>query len=116
MPGVLTQAVGRQDVLIRRGVSERWGVVWEQDDGTGFHPVDLLAWTGRLTIVSPHGDVWVDQPVELTSDGHAIATIAPATTSGSEWVGRPAGSWAITATSPDGHVERLGEGTIRIED
>ncbi|MCD7100440.1 hypothetical protein [Pseudoclavibacter sp. 13-3] len=116
MPGVLTQAVGRQDVLIRRGVSARWGVLWEQDDGSGFQPVDLLTWSGTLRVSSPHGDVWLEQPVELTSDGLAIADLAASTTSSDVWAGRPRGTWTITATSPDGHVERLGEGTIRIED
>lgn len=116
MSGVLTQAIGRQDVLIRRGVSARWGVRWEQDDGTGFRPVDLLAWSGTLRISSPRGDVWVEQPVQLTADGHAIADLSAAVTSPDAWAGRPYGAWTITATSPDGHVERLGEGTIRIED
>jgi hypothetical protein len=116
MPGVLTDRVPQQDVLIRRGVDARWGVVWEQDDGTGFHPVDMLGWSAVVRLTSLNGDVWLEQAIWPTSDGHAIAELAAAATADPVWAGRRIGLWSITATSPDGHVERLGEGTIRIED
>lgn len=116
MPGVLTDHVPQQDVLIRRGVDARWGVLWEQDTGAGFAPVDMLGWGGVLRLTSLNGDVWLEQAIAPTSDGHAIAELAPAATLDPVWAGRRIGSWAITVTSPDGLVERLGEGTIRIED
>lgn len=116
MPGVLTDAVPQQDVLIRRGTDARWGVLWQQDAGAGFAPVDLIDWVGKLVLSSLSGDVWLEQRVATTSDGHAIAEVPAAVTAGTEWAGRAIGQWAITATSPDGAVVRLGEGTIRIGD
>lgn len=116
MSGVLAQPVGRQDVLVRRGTTARWGVLWEQDTGAGFAPVNMLGWVGVLRLTSLNGDVWLEQEIAPTSDGYAIAELAPAVMAGPVWAGRRVGSWAITVTSPDGLVERLGEGTIRIED
>jgi hypothetical protein len=113
---VLAQATGRQDVLLRRGVTETWGVRWEQsEDGSTFTPVDLSAWTGVVELRSMSNDVWLSKPVIGDSSGLAAATITPADTAAPEWVGRPSGTWLINMTAPDGRVERLGDGYFYLE-
>lgn len=114
---VLTEATGRGDVLIRRGVTTQWGVRWERsiDGGATFEAVDLSDWTAVLELRSPLGEVWLSKAVTTDASGLAVATIDPADTADPEWGGRSSGSWLINATAPDAHVERLADGYFAFE-
>lgn len=116
MSGVLTDHVPQQDVLIRRGVDARWGVVWEQDAGEGFSPVDMLGWESTVRLESQQGDLWLATTATCTSDGHAIVDIPAADTADAVWGGRRLGRWSVTVTDPDGAVTRLADGNLRVED
>lgn len=39
--GTLAENVGRGDILLLRGITNRLAVKWERDSGSGFKPVDL---------------------------------------------------------------------------
>lgn len=101
--------VGRLDVRLVRGDSERLGGRWRQryPDGT-VKAVDLGSWSGRLELRSPDGsELWYSQACgSMTSDGYAIADIPPSALSGDVWVQRRAGQWRIRATGPGGGVVR----------
>ena len=116
MAGVLTDHVPQQDVLIRRGVDARWCVLWEQDAGKGFSPVDMLGWASVVRLESLHGYLWLETTAECTEDGYAIITIPAASTTGKVWAGRAVGRWSVTVTDPNGAVTRLADGNLRVED
>ena len=101
--------VGRLDVRLVRGDSERLGGRWRQryPDGT-VKAVDLSSWSGRLELRSPDGsELWYSQACgSMTSDGYAIADFPPSALSGDVWVQRRAGRWRIRATGPGGGVVR----------
>lgn len=101
--------VGRLDVRLVRGDSERLGGRWRQryPDGT-VKAVDLGAWSGVVELRSPDGsELWYSQACgSMTSDGYAIADIPPSALSGDVWVQRRAGRWRIRATGPGGGVVR----------
>lgn len=106
---VFGRKVGRADLRLVRGDSERVSVWWRQryPDGT-VKAVDLGAWSGRLELRSPDGsELWYSQACgSMTSDGYAIADIPPSALSGDVWVQRRAGRWRIRATGPGGGVVR----------
>lgn len=101
--------VGRLDVRLVRGDSERLGGRWRQryPDGT-VKAVDLSSWSGVVELRSPDGsELWYSRACgEMTSDGYAIADIPPSALSGDVWVQRRAGRWRIRATGPGGGVVR----------
>lgn len=119
MSGVLTQATARQDILLRRGVTEMWTVRCTQDRGAGYVAQDLTGWTGQMTIESPFGVVWLTRPVSTDPvalrDGFATVTVPASALAAAVWAGRREASWRLDMTAPDGHVERLADGAIRIE-
>jgi hypothetical protein len=119
MGGVLTEATATADKLLRRGVTERWTVRCEQDRGQGFVPQDLSGWTGVVVIEGSFGEEWLTLPVSTDpvalKDGFATVTVPASTLTDVVWAGRKSGSWRMDMTAPDGHVERLGDGAIRIE-
>ncbi len=101
--------VGRLDVRLVRGDSERLGGRWRQryPDGT-VKAVDLSSWSGVVELRSPDGsELWYSRACgSMTSDGYAIADIPPSALSGDVWVQRRAGRWRIRATGPGGGVVR----------
>lgn len=116
MPWVLTQDTPRQDILIRRGVSEKFGVLWEEDDGTGagFQPVDLTAWSCVLRIASPMGEMWAEMQAIPGSNGVVSVEIAADALMAPEWAARGSGQWSLTASLGD-RVERLADGNYYLE-
>ena len=107
---VFGRKVGRADLRLVRGDSERVSVWWRQRNVlTGVvTPVDMSWWSGRLELRSPDGsELWYSQACgSMTSDGYAIADIPPSALSGDGWVQRRAGRWRIRATGPGGGVVR----------
>lgn len=114
MPFVLTQHTPRQDILLRRGVTEKIGVLWEEDAGTGFVPVDLSGWTVTFRIASPLGEIWAEIPAIGGVSGIASAELSASTFAGPEWAARGSGQWAMTAVMGD-RAERLADGNYYLE-
>lgn len=112
---VLSRESGRGDLHIRRGVSEAYAVSWTWDEGHGPYPVDLTDWTAECVLRSPQGDVWLTVPCTTHADGLAVARFSHDAFADPVWAGRPQGSWHMNATSPTGHVERLGDGYFYLE-
>lgn len=108
---------GRQDIILRRGVTDSLAVSWmrSSDGGATFQPVDLSAWTGALELLSTGGEVWLSKPVMLDEFGMATVAVDPADTSDLVWAGRASGVWRIDATDVDGYVERLASGYFFLE-
>lgn len=100
--------VGRLDVRLVRGDSERLGGRWRQryPDGT-------------VELRSPDGsELWYSRACgEMTADGYAIADIPPSAFTDAVWSSRRAGQWKVTVTSPDGGTKRtLGWGYYALSD
>jgi hypothetical protein len=106
MSGVLSQGVGRQDVLLHRGMDERLGVRWQQRTGaSGYEDVDLLGWSGEFVVTSSTGEEWYSQALPsscFTSDGYAIAEIPASAFAEAVWAARSLGEWRMTGVSADG--------------
>ena len=83
--------VGRLDVRLVRGDSERLGGRWRQryPDGT-VKAVDLSSWSGVVELRSPDGsELWYSRACgEMTSDGYAIADIPPSAFADAVWASR----------------------------
>lgn len=112
--------VGRLDVRLVRGDSERLGGRWRQryPDGT-VKTVDLSSWSGVVELRSPDGsELWYSRACgEMTSDGYAIADIPPSAFTDAVWAARRTGQWKVTVTSPDGGTRRtLGWGYYALSD
>lgn len=112
--------VGRLDVRLVRGDSERLGGRWRQryPDGT-VKAVDLSSWSGVVELRSPDGsELWYSQACgEMTSDGYAVCDIPPTAFTDQVWSQRRAGEWKIVVTSPDGGTVRtLGWGYFTLSD
>lgn len=110
---VASRCVGRADVLLHRGDTERVGARWERDrmDGSGPEPVDLTGWTAVLAMALPDGREVYTVGCAVNENGLAWAEIPASAFAAAVWDARPTGSWRIDATSPDGSwTERLGEG------
>ena len=116
MPFVLMQDTPRQDILIRRGVSEKFGVLWEEDsgDGRGYQPVDLSDWACTLRIASPMGEVWAEYPAIPGANGVVSVELPADALLGQEWAARGSGQWSLTASFAD-RVERLADGNYYLE-
>lgn len=114
--GVLTEATGQGDVVLVRGATNRWGVMWEQStDRATYTPVDLSGWSGLLVLRSPMGDVWASIPVFPSISGLTEITVGAADLVDPAWAGRAGGSWAVNLTDPDGRIERLAQGYFHME-
>lgn len=102
--------VGRLDVRLVRGDSERLGGRWRQryPDGT-VKAVDLSSWSGVVELRSPDGsELWYSRACgEMTADGYAIADIPTSAFAGAVWASRRVGQWKVTVSSPDGGTRRM---------
>lgn len=111
---VLGRKVGRADIRLIRGDTERVGVRWRQRNcRTGqVTPVDVSQWTARLVMTSPDGqETWYETPCdELTNDGLVACTIPATAFTGSLWALRPTGQWKIIATQRGGVTRTLAWG------
>lgn len=117
---VFGRKVGRADLRLVRGDSERLGGRWRQryPDGT-VKAVDLSSWSGVVELRSPDGsELWYSRACgEMTADGYAIADIPPSAFTDAVWSSRRAGQWKVTVTSPDGGTKRtLGWGYYALSD
>ena len=96
---VTGKKVGRLDIRLVRGDSQRVGGRWRRYNGrTGATvPVDLTAWGGVLELRSPDGgEQWYAQSCQtMSTDGYAIADIPAAALAGDEWLIRRTGQWRI---------------------
>lgn len=99
---------------MRRGVTEKFGVLWEEDSGNGFEPVDLSDWQVVFRIASPLGEIWAEIPAIGGTTGVASVEISKDTLAGPEWAARGSGQWALTAIKGD-RVERLADGNYYLE-
>jgi hypothetical protein len=106
---VLAQGVGRADLLIHRGISESFGVHWEQDTGSGLQDVDLSGWTITATLSSGQGDVWLTKTGVGAVNGIAKFDLAASDTSDPVWLGRQLGEWHLIGVS-GARTELLGWG------
>jgi len=112
----LSEHVARGDVILYRGITNRWGVEWQDStDGATFTPKNLAGWTGELELRSPDGELWAKLPATPSANGVTTMTVDREDLADPVWASRAGGSWAVTLTAPDGHTERLGDGTFKLE-
>lgn len=112
MSGVISESVGRGDLLLLRNVTNRVGVKWERlsDPQKGYEPVDLTDWDCAFELLSPDGDVWYRRSCDAHgTDGLAAVYIPPDAFTADVWFGRKSGEWKITATK-NNVTELLGWG------
>jgi hypothetical protein len=118
MFGVLAESIGRDDLLILRNVSNRYGVHWQRmsNRAEGFQDVDLTDWDCVFELLSPdEQDVWYRRPCDAHgTDGKAVVYIPPDAFSGIVWQSRRTGCWRMTA-SKDGTTELLGWGYFSLQ-
>lgn len=99
---VLGRKVGRADIRLIRGDTERVGGRWrKQNLQTGeITPVDLTGWTGTLELRSPDGrEIWYEQACQtMTDDGYALADIPVAAFTPAVWNVRHTGRWKIVVS------------------
>lgn len=114
---VLVQATARGDVLLRRGITEEWGIRWEHstDGGRTFEPVSWAGWSGELQLTSITGEVWAARPVSLEAGALCRVVIPHDLLAGAEWAARSQGAWSVTLTHDDGRRERLADGYFYLE-
>lgn len=102
--------VGRLDVRLIRGDSERLGARWRRRyvDSGEIRPVDLSAWSGRVELWSPDNfERWYSTACgEMTADGFAVAYIPPSAFADDVWRQRRHGQWKVVVSSPGGGVVR----------
>lgn len=110
--GPLVPMVGRRDILLRRGVSERIAVLWETRNPNGsFSPRELPEGTPRLTLMSYDEDVWLQKSGFMNADeGTVLANIFPNEINTPEWEARQSGRWKI-----DIEGERVADGYFTLE-
>lgn len=113
--------VGRLDIRLVRGDSERVGGRWRKRNLTTGEttPVDLRAWAGTLELRSPDGrELWYSRACsEMTQDGYAIATIPAAAFADDIWAVRMSGQWKISvANQSTGEVRTIGWGYYTLSD
>ena len=111
MSGVLAENVGRGDILLLRGITNRLAVKWERDTGSGLQPVDLTDYICTFELRLPGSD---GVAYSRACDAHGIDGIAavyiPADAfTATAWAARRSGEWRMTA-SKDGTTELLGSG------
>lgn len=118
---VMGTKVGRLDIRLVRGDSQRVGGRWRRHNGrTGATvPVDLTAWGGVLELRSPDGgEQWYAQACQtMSDDGYAIADIPSAALTGDEWATRRSGQWKISVTNTNtGTRKTIGWGYWTLSD
>jgi hypothetical protein len=111
MNGVLAENVGRGDVLLLRGITNRLGAKWERDTGSGFQPVDLTDYVCTFELRLPGSeDVVYSRACDAHgTDGLAAVTIPANAFTADVWIRRKSGEWKITATK-NNVTELLGWG------
>lgn len=74
---VLSQDVGRKDIILHRGVQEKIGAQWKQrlPGKTEFQPVDLSKDSAKLNLYNYSGNPIYTKQCQTFSNGCAIATI-----------------------------------------
>ena len=96
---VIGKKVGRLDIRLVRGDTQRVGGRWrKQNLTTGqIAPVDMTGWAGTLELRSPDGrEIWYTQAcATMTDDGYAICDIPEAAFTGEQWGTRRSGQWKI---------------------
>lgn len=114
---VLAQTTARADVLLRRGITNEWGIHCEHssDNGGTFEPLSWAGWRAVLELRSVDGDNWLTLPVSLEAGGLARALVPADALTSSTWERRGSGTWSITAAHADGRVDRLGDGYFYLE-
>ena len=111
MNGVLAECAGRGDLLLLRGITNRWAVTWERNSGSGFQPVDLTDYvcTFELRLTGSEDVVYSRACDAHGIDGVAAVYIPPDVFASPVWVARRSGEWRMTA-SKDNITELLGSG------
>ena len=108
--GVLAENVGRQDVLLYRGVTNRLAVRWERDSGAGYEPVDLSGYVCEFRMLDGSGEQFYERACDAHgTDGIAAVYAPPDAFTGSAWDSRESGTWRMTTTR-GGVTELLGWG------
>ena len=96
---VTGKKVGRLDIRLVRGDSQRFGGRWRKRNLTTgeITPVDLSAWAGQIELRSPDGrERWYAQSgATMTADGYAICDIPANAFTGEQWDTRRTGQWKI---------------------
>lgn len=113
--GVTGKKVGRLDIRLVRGDSQRVGGRWrKQNLTTGqIAPVDLTSWAGEIELRSPDGRAqWYTQVcATMTDDGYALADIPADAFTAAEWDVRRTGQWKVTVrNSLTGERKTIGWG------
>lgn len=108
---VLAENVGRGDILLLPGITNRLAVKWERDQGSGFHPVDLTDYVCTFELRLPSSeDVVYSRACDAHGvDGIAAVYIPPDVFTDPVWTARRSGEWRMTATKA-GITELLGSG------
>ncbi|PAU67225.1 hypothetical protein [Bifidobacterium criceti] len=100
---VIGSKVGRLDIRLVRGDSQRVGGRWRRHNRrTGqITPVDLTGWGGTLELRSPDGgEQWYAQSCQtMSTDGCAIADIPATALTAPVWAVRRSGQWKISVTN-----------------
>lgn len=109
--GTLAENVGRGDILLLRGITNRLAVKWERDQGSGFQPVDLTDYVCTFELrVSGSEDVVYSRACDAHgTNGVAAVYIPPDAFATPVWVARHTGEWRMTASKND-ITELLGSG------
>lgn len=112
---VLSQDIGRMDVLFHRGADESIGIQWKQNnrDGKEFVPVDLRPWTCTFEMYTGNTLVY-SKGCTTTSNGHARCDIPGSAFTAPAWDIRLDGTWRILGAGPNGERELLGHGYYRL--
>lgn len=113
---VLVDSAGYADLLIRRGVTLKFGVRWEHsaDGGGTFAPVDVTGDTAELVLASTHGEEWYRVAASPVAGGLVQVTVPAAVTAGEAWRKRNRGIWWLNLTR-QGEVVRLAEGAFVLD-
>lgn len=109
--GVLAECAGRGDLLLLRGITNRWAVTWERDAGSGFEPVDLTDYlcTFEMRLAGSDTVVYSRACDAHGVDGVAAIFIPSDAFTDPVWASRRSGEWRMTATQGD-ITELLGSG------
>lgn len=97
--GVMGTKVGRLDIRLVRGDTQRVGGRWRKRNmqTAQITPVDLSAWKGTLELRSPDGrEQWYTQAcATMTDDGYAICDIPASAFDAADWDTRRMGQWKV---------------------